>query len=1056
MRDHVIRVDGLPRRAAALLLLGALLLALSGCPPTPDDREYRNDTTNADAADGSAEGEGTEFQAVSAKSKALAPAAGEAAITLRTFTPTAAFRGNQVALVAGTLDTPTTNTSSILVREADCSLTQFAITPVNAPATSITAMLSGAHIYLHQLAGLTTTPGRFPRGCVDRRLGQVSSRVAFLGRNTAGELLSVVVDFNGGITIVRVSTQGVALGRTTLVTSGAALTVSTADFNGDGIGDIVSPFVVSGERRGIGVFLSRADGGFEPVAIYTGYTTDTSRFSTATSIEDLNGDGRLDIVAVDRTFVEATFPTVVTLLGAPGGNFTAGSVSRPAIDTGPMLLADFTGDGRVDLMTSGGALAPGNGDGTFGTAVQRLNALTSGFGQNIVAGDFDADGKLDVALASGSYITLFRGGGDGTFTAGATYVAIRGADNMNVTDLDGDGNLDIVVGLASQGVYGADDRAESVVQFLFGKGDGSLVGAQGLPGMGLSLESGAPTFALADFTGDGFADIVSTPPNGADGHVLLQGSASADFAAPAVVPGATGRAFLVTSGDFDGDGRQDVVSNDSSLTVRLGRGAGTFAAARSVALPSGTGDVVNIATGDVNGDGRADALVVRSGQGTRTGGAFLYLAEADGSLRAPVQLDSATNIGAAAMADLNADGRADIVLGGRDPLFFGPDRIVGARVYRGNADGSVSSPLALAVGNAVTALAIGDMNEDGRPDLVAATADAGLNGTLAILPGAGDGSFGTAVTLALARGGPGVQSLAIADYSGDGHADVLLGGGAHSSIVRGTGTGAFGTITAITIASRVAYLKGADLNSDGKVDAVAAIGQQGLVPLVRTRSALADVTPPAPEPFMFTASSSSGSAMSGQGVSTTLSFAFAAGFAETVTLSCGALPANTLCEFSPASVTGSAGGASSVLTIRTGTAGATMAAAAFDSDAPGGAGDARQSPLQPTVLAWLFAAAVQAGQRRDPFALNALRSAAGRNGSSAAPRRTRRRIRTVIGIALLAALVTVAGCGGNGGDGDGGPVAPAPRVTPSGTYDITVTATAPSSTRTFTYRLTVQ
>lgn len=406
---------------------------------------------------------------------------------------------------------------------------------------------------------------------------------------------------------------------------------------------------------------------------------------------------------------------------------------------------------------------------------------------------------------------------------------------------------------------------------------------------------------------------------------------------------------------------------------------------------------------------------------------------------------------------------------GLDSAFFGPDRLVGVRVYRGNADGSVSAPLALAVGNAVTALGIGDMNEDGKPDLVAAIADSGLNDTLVLLPGVGDGSFGTAISLALAGGGPGVQSLAIAGYSGDGHADVLLGGQAHSSIVRGTGRGTFGTVTAITIANLAAYVKAADLDNDGKVDAVAAISLQGLVPLVRTRSALAGVTPPTPEPFTLTASSSSGRAASGQAVTSTLGFVFAAGFTENISLSCGALPANTVCEFAPARVTGSASGASSVLTIRTGTAPA-MASAVHAGGLQrmdgmvavrreDGGDPSSQAPGQPAVIAWLLAAALPTARRRAGRAMASLRWLAA--GGAADGGRWRRSpghdLRAALGIAVLTCGALVAGCG-NGGDGGGGNVTPppAPPVTPSGTYDITVTATAPGSTRSFTYRLTVE
>ena len=68
----------------------------------------------------------------------------------------------------------------------------------------------------------------------------------------------------------------------------------------------------------------------------------------------------------------------------------------------------------------------------------------------------------------------------------------------------------------------------------------------------------------------------------------------------------------------------------------------------------------------------------------------------------------------------------------------------GVRVHRANADGSFSTLLLLTPGVTHVALAIGDMNNDGRPDLVVASQDASLNDTVFVLPGRGDGTFGAA------------------------------------------------------------------------------------------------------------------------------------------------------------------------------------------------------------------------------------------------------------------------------------------------------------------------
>ena len=147
---------------------------------------------------------------------------------LSAFTPSAPFLGNQTGLVGAALNPSSSLAGSLLVRESDCSLTQysFADTPDNA-VPSLTK-LPGFDAYVHKISGLTTPAGAFPKGCADRRLGTPSAPGAYLGRASNGDLLAVSVnDGRGQITLLRLNVQGTVLGTTALGPTGAASTVTS-------------------------------------------------------------------------------------------------------------------------------------------------------------------------------------------------------------------------------------------------------------------------------------------------------------------------------------------------------------------------------------------------------------------------------------------------------------------------------------------------------------------------------------------------------------------------------------------------------------------------------------------------------------------------------------------------------------------------------------------------------------------------------------------------------------------------------------------------------------
>ena len=243
---------------------------------------------------------------------------------------------------------------------------------------------------------------------------------------------------------------------------------------------------------------------------------DTSAKGTnSVALGDLNGDGKLDVVAAHGAFDDdppalQQLRLVSVLYGRGDGRLGPSheyEIGKPGDIRGAFSIAmgDLTGDGKPDVVT-------GNLDAKTvsvlvtsaqGTLEAPVNYSLGREPWDVAVEDLNGDGKLDIATGNPNTVSILLNAGDGTFGAAHEYPAGRGSWAFIVGDLSGDGRPDIATA----------DRRRSTTTVLVNHGDGSF----GAP-VDYRTGAGPDTVAIGDVNGDGKADLVSangsTDPNG--------------------------------------------------------------------------------------------------------------------------------------------------------------------------------------------------------------------------------------------------------------------------------------------------------------------------------------------------------------------------------------------------------------------------------------------------------------------------------------------------------------------------------------------------------------
>ena len=331
----------------------------------------------------------------------------------------------------------------------------------------------------------------------------------------------------------------------------------------------------------------------------------------------------------------------------------------------------------------------------------------------VASGDFNGDGKTDLVAGdvTNNNLVMLLGNGDGTLKAPITYHLDAAPYYIIANDFNRDGKLDLAIGFSYPGKVG----------ILFGKGDGSFEPPANYAVPGAHL-------LAADFNNDGKPDLVMPNANNSLTVLLNNGNGTFQSTKSYAFPLKYLRVFA--AGDFNLDGRMDLAGlsrNENSIdprvvSVLLGNGDGTFRPridTTGTNLGDGSGPY-SIVVGDFDRDGKTDIVVADESVTFLKG-------NGDGTFKPPSAQPHVSTSVDLKVADFNGDGKVDLVSSG---VFSG-----GFTVLLGNGDGTFQNVGVLASGMTSVSVVAVDLNGDTRPDLAGNTAGQLAVALLNVTPG---------------------------------------------------------------------------------------------------------------------------------------------------------------------------------------------------------------------------------------------------------------------------------------------------------------------------------
>jgi phosphodiesterase/alkaline phosphatase D-like protein len=624
--------------------------------------------------------------------------------------------------------------------------------------------------------------------------------------------------------------------KTDLTTGTTPTGIAAEDLDGDSKPDIVvTNFDNGGNGTTISILRNTSTSGAISFATKVDFTTGSGPDNVA--IGDIDNDGKPDIAVINATAV--TFSVLRNL--STSGTITTSSFASKVdftIGTGPfsIALADLDGDGRPDVVATNGISASVSilrnagvtGSITSSSLSSKVDFTTGGSPYGLAIGDIDGDGKPDLITAnagSGTISVLRNAMTAGTGSAPTvTTSAATGISSSSAT-LNGSVNPNgsSTTAYFEWGTSSTLATSSATSSQSIGSGSSSVSVTANLSGL-----SASTTY---------YYRVVGQNSVGTQRGSILNFTTTAttgvSFASK--VDFTTGNApAQVAIGDLDGDGKPDVaVVNENATSMSIFRNispSGGLSLDTKVDFTTGS-TPTDIIIGDLDGDGKSDVVVTNWNSGTisvfRNTGASGLIAFA-----AKVDFTTGNSPNKIVIGDMDGDGKLDLAItnsNGNSVSIFRNTSTSGTI--------SLAARVDLATGGFPIGIAVGDLDGDGKPDLLVANNNSGIS-VIRNTSASGAVSFASRVDL---TAGLSPIDVALADADGDGKLDLIVANRDENnvSVFRNTSTSgslSFATKVDFSTGSSPYYLVVGDLDADGKTDIVVTISSSNIVSVFRNIS----------------------------------------------------------------------------------------------------------------------------------------------------------------------------------------------------------------------------
>ncbi|CAF3165707.1 unnamed protein product [Rotaria sp. Silwood2] len=574
--------------------------------------------------------------------------------------------------------------------------------------------------------------------------------------------------------------------------------VLAGDINKDNHLDIVT---VNSKGSSISVFMGHGNGTFDIPRVYS---SGEDSYPLAVAINDFNNDNRSDLIIADPGT-----DSIGILLGFHYATFQSQKIYSSQNTRRPhnIITSDFNNDKYQDIaiafhLSDNIGILLGYGNGSF--SVMMTYSIGNGSRpESLTVHDFNNDGQMDIVVVNlgTNDIGILLGYGNGSF---ATIIKYSTGKNSNpvaivLTDINNDGRIDIIVA----------NSATKNIGILLGHGNLTFDTIITCPtGNDLHPQS----VAIGDFDNDGQMDIAVTKYH-ADSISIFLGYKNGSFTTQLTyLTGYRSWPSWITVGDFNRDKRLDIATsnfNMNNVGILLGCGNGSFHPVTTFSTGDGSSPLF-VEARDFNDDGILDIAVANYG----TSDIVVLFGFGDGSFL----LGNAYRAGrgsapcALAIGDFNNDFRLDIAVVNEKSSYIRILLGYGREFYAGVTSYNMG------FGSQPYSVAIGDLNNDGRSDIV--VANYGTH-NISILLGRSHGVFDTIATYSTGVGSA-PYSVSVADFNNDNQSDIVVTNSETDNIVilfgYGNGTFAIGPTYLTGARSRPCAVAVGDFNNDNILD----------------------------------------------------------------------------------------------------------------------------------------------------------------------------------------------------------------------------------------------